>query len=95
MTSSPRCIRSLRSPCEVPGLESGPGAGRQLHVNINLVSSEAGARAAALKSGRVDAVLWVEVMPDGEAQFDKPEGVVVTMPYYGWNKVFMIGMKKK
>ena len=69
--------------------------GRLLHVNINLVSSEAGARAAALKSGRVDAVLWVEVMPEGEAQFDKPEGVVVTMPYYGWNKVFMIGMKKK
>ena len=69
--------------------------GRLLHVNINLVSGEAGARAAALKSGRVDAVLWVEVMPEGEAQFDKPEGVVVTMPYYGWNKVFMISMKKK
>ncbi len=69
--------------------------GRLLRVNINLVGGEAGARAAALTSGRVDAVFWLEVMPEGEEQFDKPEGVLVTIPYYGWNKVFMIGMKKK
>ena len=69
--------------------------GRLLHVNINLVGSESGARAVALTSGRVDAVFWLEVMPEGEEQFDKPAGVMVTRPYYGWNKVFLVGMKKK
>lgn len=68
--------------------------GRWLHVNINLVSSESGTRVAALTSGRVDAVFWIEIMPDGK-QFDKPEGVLVTRPYYGWSKVFLIGVKGK
>jgi len=69
--------------------------GRQLRVNINLVASDSGARAAALKSGRVDVVFWFEIMPEGEEQFDKPEEVVVTRPYYGWNKVYLIGVKGK
>ena len=72
--------------------------GRRLHVNINLVNIETGARMSALKSGRVDAIFWIEVLgaiKDGHEvhQSDITEGVIYSKPYYGWNQVFLIGKK--
>ena len=70
--------------------------GRRLKININLVNIETGARAIALKSGRADAVFWFQVFTGYENfkdQPDIPEGVIVTTPYYGWNKSVLIGKK--
>ena len=68
--------------------------GRRLHVNINPVIFETGARAAALKSGRADVVFWFLVFMGYDAkQDDVPEGVITSTPYYGWNKSVLIGTK--
>lgn len=71
--------------------------GKRLKMNINLVNVETGARAIALKSGRADVVFWLQVFTGYENfkdQPDIPEGVIVSTPYYGWNKVILIGKKK-
>ena len=71
--------------------------GRRLKININPVNIETGARAMTLKSGRADAVFWFQVFTGYENfkdQPDIPEGVIVTTPYYGWNKSVLIGNKK-
>ena len=62
-------------------------------INIELVHIEAGARNAALSSGRVDLVFWYETAENGTWNLDAPEGVILSMPYYSWNKFFHI--KKK
>ena len=70
--------------------------GRRLKININIVNIETGARAMTLKSGRADAVFWFQVFTGYENfknQPDIPEGVIVTTPYYGWNKSVLIGKK--
>ena len=72
--------------------------GRRLHININVVNIETGARAVALKSGRADAVFWFQMFEGYENfkdQPDIPEGVIVSTPYYGWNKSVLIGKKTK
>ena len=66
--------------------------GRRLHVNIKLENVETGARVAALKSGRVDVVFWIAIF-GGNFRFDLPDGVIVSEPYYGWDKVYLIGKK--
>ena len=68
--------------------------GRRLHMNIQLVQVEAGARAAALTSGRVDCVFWFAVYPGGGNQWDIPKGVIVTSPYFSWDKNLLLGLKK-
>lgn len=60
--------------------------GRRLHVNIELTEIDAGARTAALASGRVDVVFWYEVDMNSQNQNDIPEGVIVSKPYYEWHK---------
>ncbi len=68
--------------------------GRRLKININLVNVETTARAIALQSGRADAVFWFQLFTsyeDFKDQPDIPEGVVISTPYYGWNKVMLIG----
>ena len=67
--------------------------GKRLKVNIELVNIEAGARNAALSSGRVDLVFWYETAENGAWTLDAPEGVILSRPYYSWNKFFHI--KKK
>lgn len=67
--------------------------GRRLKVNIEIVHVEAGARNAALSSGRVDLVFWYETAENGAWTLDAPEGVILSRPYYSWNKFFHI--KKK
>ena len=58
---------------------------KRVGKNIELVQIDSSSRAAALTSGQVDVVFWV-VVPDDNSNrpkdFDKPEGVTVTNPYY-------------
>ena len=68
----------------------------RLVKNIELVQVESGARAAALSSGNVDVVFWAivpvsEVIP---ADSDKPDGVILTDPYYK-DKIVHITFKAK
>lgn len=67
--------------------------GRRLHMNIKLIYTNAASRAAALMSGKADAVFWFEQYSEG-VQFDIPEGIITTAPYYGWNKQIWIGLEK-
>ena len=59
--------------------------GNALKMNVELVNVEAGARTAALASGRVDVVFWYEVDASAETQPDVPDGVILSEPYYEWN----------
>lgn len=67
--------------------------GRRLKINIEIVDIDAGARNTALMSGRVDLVFWYETAANGEWNADTPEGVMLSMPYYSWNKFFHIRKK--
>ena len=67
--------------------------GRRLRKNIKLVYTEAASRAAMLMSGKADVVFWFEAYSHGH-QFDIPEGIITTAPYYGWNKQMWIGIAK-
>ena len=55
-------------------------------MNVELVEVDAGARTAALASGRADVVFWYEVDTTAATQPDIPEGVIVSQPYYEWTK---------
>ena len=60
--------------------------GNFLKINIELTEIDSGARTSALASGRVDVVFWYEVDTDSETQQDIPDGVIVSEPYYEWQK---------
>ena len=64
--------------------------GRRLKVNVELVEVSAGARTAALTSGRADVVFWYEVNSKSQTQHDIPEGVIISKPYYEWHKFIHI-----
>ena len=68
--------------------------GKRLQVNISLVDIDTAARAAALKSKRVDVVFWFQsnVNPS-MPNLDVPEGVILSDPYYTWNEQYFIGKK--
>ena len=59
---------------------------RLLKKNIEFVSIEAGGRSAALSSGRVDVVFWYEIDTQGRDKSDIPDGVILSTPYYTWDK---------
>ena len=58
---------------------------KRINKNIELVTIESAARAAALTSGRVDVIFWV-VTPEGPSPYptnsDTPAGVALTQAYY-------------
>lgn len=60
--------------------------GKVLRVNIQTISVTAGARTAALVSGRADVVFWFEVDKKKKIQPDVPEDVILSEPYLDWNK---------
>ena len=66
--------------------------GRKLHVNINLVNIETAARASALASGRVDVVFWFMIYGQDKT-IDLPEGIIVSEPYYGFYRAYLISRK--
>ena len=57
-----------------------------LHKNVKLVNIDSAARTAALASKRVDVVFWYEVDKTSEFQADIPDGVIISEPYYEWEK---------
>ena len=66
--------------------------GNRLQKNIELVQVDSGARAAALTSKQADVVFWAivpvsEIIPQDS---DKPEGVILTAPYFKDKVVHMI-----
>ncbi|MBR1646344.1 MAG: transporter substrate-binding domain-containing protein [Selenomonadaceae bacterium] len=64
--------------------------------NFELVDVDSGARAAALTSKQVDVVFWVAVPIDdtlAPANCDKPDGVIVTEPYFT-NEIVHVQPKK-
>ncbi|MBQ9594999.1 MAG: transporter substrate-binding domain-containing protein [Synergistaceae bacterium] len=66
---------------------------KRLHINIEIVNIDSGARAAALASKRVDAVFWFQFRKNAETQPDIPEGVALSEPYYTWNEILNIAKK--
>lgn len=57
---------------------------RRIEKNFVFVQVESGARAAALSSKEVDVIFWA-VVPQTEGvppDFDKPDGVILTEPYF-------------
>ena len=60
--------------------------GAYLKKNIELVNIDSAARSAALASGRADVVFWYEVDMSSENQSDVPEGVILSAPYYEWDR---------
>ena len=67
--------------------------GRRLKVNIELLSVNAGARAAALASGRADGVFWFWFDKSTKTPRDVPAGVSLTEPYYTYDTIMYIGKK--
>jgi len=77
--------------------------GKRLQKNIKFLNVSAGGRSSALYSGRADVVFWCRVtekMPDMLEEVkklftDKPAGVILSVPYYSWDKEVLIKNKEK
>ena len=67
--------------------------GRRLKVNVELVSVTAGARAAALASGRADGVFWFWYDKTTKTPRDVPAGVELTEPYYTYDTFMYVGKR--
>lgn len=70
--------------------------GNRMLKNIELVEIASGARAVALTSKQVDVVFWA-IVPVSEivpSDSDKPEGVILTEPYFKDKVVHMTFNKK-
>ena len=67
--------------------------GRRMKVNIELVNVEAVARTAALVSGRADVVFWYETAQGIMWNYDASDGVLLSDPYFSWNKFMHIRKK--
>ncbi len=67
--------------------------GKRLKMNIELITVEAGSRAAALSSKRADVVFWFQVRAGEEGQPDVPDGVILSDSYYEWTKYLHIRKK--
>ena len=70
--------------------------GNILHMNIELINVDSGARTASLASGRADVVFWYEVDMSGRGiQPDIPQGVILSDPYYEWQKFIHLRKAEK
>ncbi len=66
---------------------------KRLKINIEFVSINSGARAAALASGRADGVFWFWYDKSTKTPRDVPTGVTLTEPYYSWDTFYYVGKK--
>ena len=67
----------------------------RIEKNFVLVQVDSGARAAALSSGQVDVIFWA-VVPQDETfphDFDKPDGIILTVPYFS-DKIVHVKLRK-
>ncbi|MBQ3645088.1 MAG: transporter substrate-binding domain-containing protein [Synergistaceae bacterium] len=77
--------------------------GKRLGKNIQLINTESGGRSAALLSGRADVVFWyrnVQCTFEGEDPLDElfddaPDGVILSAPYYSWQKEIIMEIEKQ
>ena len=67
--------------------------GKLMKVNIQTVSVNAGARTAALVSGRADVVFWYEVNKQGKFQPDVSDEVILSEPYLEWDTFIHLQVK--
>ena len=68
---------------------------KKLKVNISLVNTNTGARAASLISGRSDVAFWYQLSDGVDKQKDIPQGIIVSEPYYEWDKYVDIMLKNE
>ena len=67
---------------------------RRLHLNVELVQIDSGARAASLASGRSDIVFWFQSRKaQDKILADVPDGVVLSESYYNWDDTYLITKK--
>ena len=71
--------------------------GNRMLKNIELVQVDSGARAVALTSRQADVVFWAivpvsEIIPEDS---DKPDGIILTDPYYRDKVVHVVFKEKK
>ena len=78
--------------------------GKRLKKNVEIINIEAGARSASLTSGRADVIFWyrttegvefpkeiaVNDNPVNKVINDTTEGVILSEPYYRWEKVLFL-----
>lgn len=78
--------------------------GKRLKKNVEIINIEAGARSAALTSGRADVIFWyrttegvefpkeiaVNDNPVNKVINDTTEGVILSEPYYRWERVLFL-----
>ena len=69
--------------------------GKRLKLNIEVINIEAGARSAAVASRRADVSFWYKGTKGVDNQPDIPENIILSEPYYEWNKFLHIKLKKK
>lgn len=65
-----------------------------LKVNLEFVNVDTAAKTVALTSGRVDAVFWYKkVNVSHVLQYDIPENVLISSPYYSFNTFVHVRLK--
>ncbi|MBQ4403122.1 MAG: transporter substrate-binding domain-containing protein [Selenomonadaceae bacterium] len=69
---------------------------KRIGKNFILVQVDSGARAAALSSGKVDVIFWAIVPNDKKMpkDMDKPDGVILTVPYFS-DKIVHVRLQDK
>lgn len=63
-------------------------------INLEIVSIDAKARAAALVSGRVNLVFWFQSREKEKQSWDVPEGVILSEPYYNYDELYLLELRK-
>ena len=66
---------------------------KRLKINIEFFSIETGARSSALASGRADVAFWYKGTKDYDFQPDVPDEIILSEPYYEWDKFLHITKK--
>ena len=69
--------------------------GAYVKKNIELVNIDSGARSSALASGRADVVFWYEVDMSADTQSDVPDGIILSTPYFEWNRFIHLRKAEK
>ena len=69
--------------------------GAYIKKNIELVNINSGARSSALASGRADVVFWYEVDMSADTQSDVPDGIILSKPYFEWNRFIHLRKAEK
>ena len=78
--------------------------GKRMKKNIEMINIEAGARSAALASGKADVIFWYRTtkgmtITEDDSKIENPinsvikdsgENVIISVPYYEWERTLML-----